>query len=82
MRFGAVKTEEQQAASLVFRACDLLVRQQTQIINARRGHLAEFGIVAAKGSVTSPNLLDRIADTPQWLVDRLQSLDEKIAHLD
>jgi transposase len=44
-----VKGEEQQAAAVVFRACDLLVRQRTQIINAIRGHLAEFGMVVAKG---------------------------------
>ena len=29
---------------------DLLVRQRTMLINALRGHLAEFGIVAAQGS--------------------------------
>jgi transposase len=28
---------------------DLLVRQRTMLINALRGHLAEFGIVAARG---------------------------------
>lgn len=89
MRFVAIKTEEQQAASLVFRARDLLVRQRTQIINAIRGHLAEFGIVVAKGPCHVAKLLGRIADTPamaqsilQLLVDQLQSLDEKIARLD
>ncbi|MGY4230191.1 transposase [Bradyrhizobium sp. USDA 4503] len=43
MRFVAVKSAEQQAAAVVFRARDLLVRQRTQTINAIRGHLAEFG---------------------------------------
>jgi transposase len=43
MRFVAVKTEEQQAAGLVFRTRDLAVRQRTQLINAIRGHLAEYG---------------------------------------
>jgi transposase len=40
MRFVAVKSEQQQAAGLVFRTRDLLVRQRTQLINAiptRRG---------------------------------------------
>ena len=41
MRFVAVKSERQQAAALVFRTRDLLVRQRTQLINAIRGHLAE-----------------------------------------
>lgn len=49
MRFVAVKSEESQAAAIVFRTRDLLVRQRTQTINALRGHLAEFGIVVAQG---------------------------------
>lgn len=49
MRFVAVKSEEQQASALVFRARDLLVRQRTQLINAIRGHLTEYGRVAPKG---------------------------------
>src|SRR4051794_21228636 len=44
MRFVAPKSEQAQAAALVFRARDLLVRQRTQVINALRGHLAEFRI--------------------------------------
>ena len=46
MHLVAVKTEEQQARAMLFRTRDLLVRQQTQTINALRGHLAEFGVVA------------------------------------
>jgi transposase len=49
MRFVTVKTEDQQARSMIFRTRDLLVRQRTQLINALRGHLAEHGIVAAQG---------------------------------
>ena len=49
MRFVAVKSEQQQAAGLVFRTRDLLVRQRTQLINAIRGHLTEFGWIAPKG---------------------------------
>ncbi len=37
MRFVPVKSEEQQASGVVFRARDLLVRQRTQCINALRG---------------------------------------------
>ena len=51
MRFVAVKTEERQAGAMVFRARDLPVRQRAQVINALRGHLAEYGIVAAQGVV-------------------------------
>jgi transposase len=58
MRFVAVKSEEQQAAGLVFRTRDLLVRQRTQLINAVRGHLTEYGWVAPKG----PSHMARLAD--------------------
>ena len=51
MRFVAVKTQEQQARSMVFRTRDLLVRQRTQLINALRGHLAEHGVIAPQGPV-------------------------------
>ncbi len=54
MRFVAPKSEQTQAAALVFRARDLLVGQRTQIINALRGHLAEYGIVAPKGPARVP----------------------------
>lgn len=43
MRFVTPKSAEAQAARQCF-ARDLLVRQRTQLINALRGHLAEFGI--------------------------------------
>ena len=44
-----VKSAEQQALGAVYRSRDLLVRQRTQCINALRAHLAEYGIVSAKG---------------------------------
>jgi transposase len=49
MRFVAVKSEEQQAMAMAYRTRDLLVRQRTQTINALRGHLAEYGVVAPAG---------------------------------
>jgi transposase len=55
MRFVALKSANQQAAAVVFRTRDLLVRQRTQAINALRGHLAEFGVIAAKGPVLLPS---------------------------
>ncbi|MDB5461519.1 MAG: family transposase [Caulobacteraceae bacterium] len=39
-RFVPVKSREQHASGVVFRARDLVVRQRTQCINALRGHLA------------------------------------------
>jgi transposase len=49
MRFVPVKTAEQQAAQLLHRGRERLVRQRTMLVNALRAHLAEFGIVAAQG---------------------------------
>ena len=49
MRFVRVKSAEQQGQLMQHRTRDLLMRQRTQLINALRGHLAEFGIVAAQG---------------------------------
>src|SRR5438270_10128978 len=49
MRFVAVKTVEQQSVLMLHKVRELLVRQRTMLINALRGHLAEFGIVAARG---------------------------------
>jgi transposase len=93
MRFVAVKSEEQQAAAVVFRARDLLVRQRTQIINAIRGHLAEFGMVAAKGPFHVAKLVGVIEDNHTGvpamarpilglLVEQLRSLDEGVVLLD
>lgn len=45
MRFFAVKTVGQQAVFMLHKVRDLLVRQRTMLINALRGHLAEFGII-------------------------------------
>ena len=51
MRFVAVKTKDQQAALMLHKTRDLLVRQRTMLINALRGHLGEYGIVTAQGAV-------------------------------
>ena len=40
MRFVPVKTIDQQAALMLHRCRDLLIRQRTQLINALRAHLA------------------------------------------
>jgi transposase len=93
MRFVVPKSEQAQAAALVFRARDLLVRQRTQIINALRGHLTEFGIVVAKGPAHVHQLVRAVEDPDepipeiarpilQMLIETLHRLDEQIAGLD
>src|SRR6266446_4168288 len=49
MRFVPVKTADQQAAVLLHRGRERLVRQRTGLVNALRGHLAEFGAIAPQG---------------------------------
>src|SRR5437667_6803116 len=49
MRFVPVKTADQQAAVLLHRGRERLVRQRITLVNALRGHLAEFGVIAPQG---------------------------------
>src|SRR6202162_4797726 len=62
MRFVPIKTKEQQTALMLHRTRQLLVRQRTMLSNALRGHLAELGIVSAKGRNGMGELLKIIAD--------------------
>lgn len=95
MRCVAVKTEQQQAAALEFRTRDLAVKQRTQLGNAIRGHLAEYGWVAPKGTAHLAMLADLLeggeigetlpeAARPMFamVVDMLAGLDERIAALE
>ena len=47
MRFVPVKSEDTQALLMTHKAREFLVRQQTQIVNAMRAHLGEFGILTS-----------------------------------
>ncbi len=93
MRFVPVKTEEeQQAAAMVFRGRDLLVRQRTQISNALRGHMTEYGWIAPKGQAHLAKLSALLAYTsavPEGvrsvylvLLESLATLERQIALLD
>jgi transposase len=62
MRFVRVKSAEQQGQLMQHRTRDLLMRQRTQVINALRAHLAEFGIVAAQGDRGVKELLALVTD--------------------
>lgn len=94
MRFVGIKSEVQQASALVFRTRDLLVRQRTQLINAIRGHLAEYGWVAPKGPSHVAVLSDLLegemgsslppAALPMFrmMLDLLGTLNARIIELD
>jgi transposase len=89
MRFVAVKTRDQQAILMLHKVRDLLVRQRTMLINALRGHLAEFGIVTARGPagvkaalVELGAIQDSLPPLAQAafrpLVERMEALDREI----
>jgi transposase len=93
MRFVAVKSETVQASALVFRTRDILVRQRTQITNAVRGHLAEYGLVVPQGAGHFKKLVAYLKDPASPLPDEVRSilsllaqtatrLEEKISLLD
>jgi transposase len=49
MRFVVPKSEDQQTRAVLFRCRERLVRQRTELVNALRGVLYEFGLVVPKG---------------------------------
>ncbi len=58
MRFVPVKSAESQAVLMLHKTRELLVKQKTMSVNALRVHLAEFGIVTAKGIGRVAELLE------------------------
>jgi transposase len=62
MRFVPIKSAEQQAAAMVLKTRSLLVRQQTQAINALRAHLSELGVITAIGTTKVSGLIDIVRD--------------------
>jgi transposase len=57
MRFVPIKSEQQQSGLMLHRSRQLLVRQRTMLSNAIRGHMAELGIVSAKGRKGTAELI-------------------------
>ena len=92
MRFVAVKGAEKQSEAMILKTRDLLVRQKTQTINALRGHLAEYGVVAPKGTTNLVRLKEALADDGtslppavvamgKVLVDHIEALEKQITGL-
>src|SRR5215212_7189280 len=85
MRFVLAKSEEQQADGLVLKVRETLLGQRTRLINTLRGHAAEFGVIAAKGTSQVAALLAAIEaeqSIPASAKAMLALLGEEIAHLD
>ncbi len=76
MRFVSVKTEDQQARAMLFRTRQIFVGQRTQMINALRGHLAEHGLVAARGPAHVKRLANALADEDTVLPDGVRDLGQ------
>ena len=74
MRFVAVKPAQVQARSMVFRTRGLLVWQRTQTVNALRGHLAEFGLVAPRGVANVEQLWEAFAECAESLPELVVSM--------
>ena len=94
MRFVPVKSETQQALLMLHRIRDRLVAERTSTINAIRGHMAEFGIVAARRGLGMKELLAIISDVDDarlpsmarellvLQVEHLRAIETRIADLD
>jgi transposase len=85
MRFVLAKSESQQADGMVLKVRETLLGQRTRLINTVRGHAAEFGVIAAKGTSQVAPLLAAIeaeASIPDAAKEMLVLLGEEIAHLE
>jgi transposase len=93
VRTTPLKTVEQQAARVIHRTHELLSRQRVTLINAIRGHMAEFGVLAPAGPQHVAPLIERIADpqTPipsaarealNVLADQLVALSRQVDRLE
>tara|TARA_R110000822_G_scaffold9275_1_gene36050 strand:+ start:211 stop:1236 length:1026 start_codon:yes stop_codon:yes gene_type:complete len=93
MRFVAVKSKEKQALGMAFRVRDLFVRQRTQAINALRGHLAEYGVIAPQGIAHLDRLVRVVVDPDNgmpepvvvlasMMLDQIKGLQERISILE
>lgn len=94
MRFVPIKSRELQAALMLHRSRQLLIKQRTMLSNAMRSFLAEFGIIAPRGRCGLMKLLDAI-DNPDdlavpsaaWfcltsIFEQYQNTDREIAKLE
>lgn len=83
MRFVPVKSEAQQAGTMLLKVRDLLIKQRTMLVNAIRAHAAEFGVIAAKGVGRVKELLERAREElPPLAFALLLTLNQQLAHLE
>lgn len=82
MRFVTPKTEEQQAKAVLFRGRDRLVHQRTELVNALRAALYEYGVVVPQGIHQLTRIEEIIArpnsDLPGLVREECQDLIDQI----
>jgi transposase len=71
MRFVPVKSAERQSVLVLHRTRELPVRQRTMLINAIRGHCAEFGIIAPQGARRTVELVEQVGQAEASLLPEL-----------
>jgi transposase len=85
MRFVVAKTEERQSRAIVFRTREQMVNQRTELVNALRAHLYEFGHVAPQGighlSRLEEVVEDEHAKLPELVRDTCRDLLDQIWQL-
>jgi transposase len=85
MHFVPAKSADQQAEGMVLKVRESLVGQRTQLVNALRGHAAEFGIIAGKGLSKVGSLLTAIGEEtslPSVAKEMAALLGRQITELD
>ena len=92
MRFVPIKSADQQGMLMLHKTRELLVKQRTMSVNALRGHLSEFGLVAAKGlgrvealialALEDAGLPREARDAVALLASHLEGLSAKIDALE
>lgn len=94
MRFAAIKTAEQQSALTLHRTREILVKQETMLVNLMRGCLGEFGVVAPLGirrvgeltAIVRDEADDRIPPEARFalaaVADQLDDLQRRIRDLE
>ncbi len=73
-----VKSAERQGVLVDHKTRDFLVRQQTQLVNTIRAHLAEFGLVYARGIHDADRLLALIEEAPEAARPALELLAKQL----
>jgi transposase len=82
MRFVTPKTEEQQAKAVLFRSRERLVHQRTELVNALRAALYEYGHVFPVGLIQLKRIeamiKDPDGDLPALIIEECQDLLSQI----